>query len=192
MADASACGDTHEAPGQPVACTKPPLHRGPHSGPGTGSLVGAAWCTLPCRGRLCRGPCHPGDPTTPQPDKEKGERHVRDLIDFLRARLDEDEAIARAAYGNRWDTDTADSPGDRWVLSEDMHLMEADAGTATHAARHDPARVLREVGARRRIVDRYAWLREHGDTGGAAWVLPLLAVPYAAHPGYRPEWVPRT
>jgi hypothetical protein len=49
---------------------------------------------------------------------------------------------------------------------------------------------LPEVEASRRIVDRYAWLREHGDTGDARWVLPLLAVPYSSHPDYRPEWAP--
>jgi hypothetical protein len=70
MAADPVCGDTHEALGQPVACTRPPLHSGPHGGPGTGSVVGGAWCTLPCRGGLCRGPCHPGDPTTPQPDEK--------------------------------------------------------------------------------------------------------------------------
>jgi hypothetical protein len=53
-----------------------------------------------------------------------------------------------------------------------------------------PARVLREIDAKRQIVERYAWLREHGDTGGTAWVLPLLALPYADRPGYREEWRP--
>jgi hypothetical protein len=52
--------------------------------------------------------------------------------------------------------------------------------------------VLREIEAKRRIVDRYAWLREHGDTGGTAWVLPLLALPYADRPGYRDGWRPQS
>jgi hypothetical protein len=59
---APVCGDRHLILGQQITCTEPPLHRSPHSGPGTSPVVGAAWCTLPCRGRSCNGPCHPGDP----------------------------------------------------------------------------------------------------------------------------------
>lgn len=65
-----------------------------------------------------------------------------------------------------------------------------DGAVRAHQCRHDPARMLAEVEAKRRVVDRYAWLREHGDTGDAAWVLPLLGLPYADHPDYRPAWRP--
>ena len=61
---------------------------------------------------------------------------------------------------------------------------------AVHISEHDPARVLREIDAKRQIVDRYAWLREHGDTGGAAWILQALALPYADRPGYQESWRP--
>lgn len=67
---------------------------------------------------------------------------------------------------------------------------EVPTTVGAHIIRHDPARVLREVEAKRKVVDRYAWLREHGDTGDARWVLPLLAAVYADHPDYRPEWAP--
>ncbi|MET9222379.1 hypothetical protein ABZX65_26945 [Streptomyces sp. NPDC003300] len=63
MSAVPVCGDRHAVLGQHITCTEPPLHRGPHSGPGADGIVGAAWCTLPCQGRLCRGPCHPDDPT---------------------------------------------------------------------------------------------------------------------------------
>lgn len=137
-----------------------------------------------------------------------------DLVAFLRAQLDEDEALARAAtngtgewwwdhgYGDMCNDPTCpygeltDRPGPEdthgGTVLMDVHgydIKEPWQG-ADHIARHDPARVLREVEAKQRIVDRYAWLREHGDTGGAAWVLPLLALPYADHPDYRPEWAP--
>lgn len=72
---------------------------------------------------------------------------------------------------------------------------------ADHIARHDPARVLSEVEAKRRIVDACAQrIREDGDGQhdmlGVAWtatfaaeeVLPLLAQPYADHPDFRDEW----
>lgn len=60
---APACPSSRMVAGQRIACTEgSPVHRGPHGGPGTGGVVGAAWCDLPCSGRLCRGPCHDGDP----------------------------------------------------------------------------------------------------------------------------------
>lgn len=63
-----------------------------------------------------------------------------------------------------------------------------------HAALHDPARVLREIDAKRRIVNAIA----DADPDSAyitatftAWdVLRLLALPYADRPGYREEWRP--
>ncbi|KND45358.1 DUF6221 family protein [Streptomyces stelliscabiei] len=124
-----------------------------------------------------------------------------DLVQWLTACLDEDERKTRAIpvdLGHEWS-----DPGP-WVMAGsggggreaevakvadglEMPLAEV---VAHHIAVWDPARVLREIDAKRRIVDRYAWLREHGDTGGTEWVLPLLALPYADRPGYREEWRP--
>ncbi len=59
---APTCPAARLVAGQRIACAEPRLHRGPHAGPGRDGVVGAAWCDLPCRGRLCRGPCHDGDP----------------------------------------------------------------------------------------------------------------------------------
>lgn len=128
-----------------------------------------------------------------------------DLVAFLRARLAEDEAVARAVedrsapWDGQWVADGPDALrtrnghvlayGHRTTDGRDLPIP-LKPKLAAHWARHDPARVLREVEAKRRIVERYAWLREHGDTGGAAWVLPLLAAAYADHPDYRPEWAP--
>lgn len=134
---------------------------------------------------------------------------MNELSDWLRTQFNEDDRIAREATPGPWqNAPTARhhatpsgrseeavfaSPHDRGATVvaitgeavERQHLVDAE-----HIARHNPARVLREIDAKRRIVDRYAWLREHGDTGGAAWVLPLLALPYADRPGYREEWRP--
>ena len=113
-----------------------------------------------------------------------------DLVAFLRARVAEDEARARSAaesYGDRW---TADASGGVRGSIEYVSVIGEPGSPDDYVARHDPARVLREVDAKRRIVDRYAWLREHGDTGDAAWILPLLAAAYADHPDYREEWRP--
>ncbi|MDX2667408.1 DUF6221 family protein [Streptomyces stelliscabiei] len=67
-----------------------------------------------------------------------------------------------------------------------------------HAARHDPARVLREVEAKRSIIEqheRYAaerrrmmggWDPQSDDSP----ILAALAAVYADRPGYREEWRP--
>lgn len=68
-------------------------------------------------------------------------------------------------------------------------IEEMESGPGGHIVRHDPARVLAEVEAKRRIVDVCA---EPDDNGYdvAMMVLPLLALPYADHPDWRPEWAP--
>ncbi|MEU5742039.1 DUF6221 family protein [Streptomyces tendae] len=118
-----------------------------------------------------------------------------DLVQFLHARLDEDERTARAATAGPWRANKHKYGAEVYTESGEGVAFDHDAGgvgwdDADFIAEWDPARVLREIDAKRRIVDRYAWLREHGDTGGTAWVLPLLALPYADRPGYRDEWRP--
>ncbi|MEU6233851.1 DUF6221 family protein [Kitasatospora sp. NPDC047058] len=131
-----------------------------------------------------------------------------DLVAFLRARLDEDERIARRTR----------QPGYQWRnFDMDGELRDSDnAGTVayiphandrTHIARHDPARVLAEVDAKRHIIDLYeaaherhlnkaerlspsAMRRRAGRREALDDTLCLLALPYAGHPDYRPEWAP--
>jgi hypothetical protein len=70
---------------------------------------------------------------------------------------------------------------------------------ADHVAEHDPARVLREIEAKRQIVERYEELcaasKEDGLIGDVTeeyqdFLLRLLALPYADRPGFREEWRP--
>ncbi len=80
---------------------------------------------------------------------------------------------------------------------------------AVHIARHDPARVLREIDAKRQIIDQCAYWNERAaseavdppkspqpglDLGllldAMNPVLRLLALPYADRPDYREEWRP--
>jgi len=136
-----------------------------------------------------------------------------DLVQFLRARLAEDEQIAHIG-------DATEPPlsfrqiGDTGVIvaSDGKHAEECAngnwTGIAEHIVRHDPARVLAEVGAKRRLLEAHGPLNVEGDpfTGCTTcswrdemdelWVrwpcptLRLLALPYASHPNYRPEWAP--
>ena len=64
---------------------------------------------------------------------------------------------------------------------------------AEHIARHDPARVLAEVEAKRALIEETIrpWLGNDQTTGRIAWVaLRLLAWPYADRPGYQEVWRP--
>jgi hypothetical protein len=134
-----------------------------------------------------------------------------DIADFLRARLDEDEALA--ASGETWSAFDEATQGTRRV-DVDHSIERVVACTRSwrglHIARHDPARVLAEVEAKRRLIDEhkpsrpeYMPRRERGCqtcTTAQEWdtkaneanclTLRLLALPYADHPAYREEWRP--
>jgi hypothetical protein len=108
----------------------------------------------------------------------------RVLVSFLLARLDEDEAAARAAAA-------IEQTGDDTPLPVAPPL-------ADHIARHDPKRVLREVAAKRAVAR--LWLE--GLTGqlndpsvvpaldAVETVLVELAAVYADHPEFRSSWLP--
>jgi hypothetical protein len=131
-----------------------------------------------------------------------------DLIAFLNGRLDEDEASAKAAGGDTWRADdsgiyhedAASRPGP-FAVGPYEHLGEE----GTHIARHDPVRALREVEAKRAILDGYLWVAARkADDGGiernyqfrSGEVIALeiavrqLAIIYSGHPDYRDEWQP--
>lgn len=83
---------------------------------------------------------------------------------------------------------------------------EVASGAAGHIARHDPARVLAEVDAKRKILDEIVpdvdelvelaedrKARPEGDDAPDpehTRLLRLLALPYADHLDYRDEWRP--
>lgn len=145
-----------------------------------------------------------------------------DLVAFLRARLEEDEQIARAATPGPWawtpEKDVWDQNGPTLIRkgtdAPDAELVEVAAGWGhdawgiyisdadqAHIAAHDPARVLREIEAKRRLVERYERAlenrRAHPDDLASAGALlalhgtvKVLAMPYADHPDYRDEWRP--
>jgi len=141
------------------------------------------------------------------------------LIEFLTARLAEDGQAAQDAaeetskFLSSWDA--AQGGGAVW-RSEGGGIYTASAShpfatdpyggglgtTGVHIARHDPARVLREVAAKRRMLDEVVSLIDGLDadleltkgtqgwtsTGESDLLFKILALPYADHEDYRPEW----
>ncbi|MFH9579108.1 DUF6221 family protein [Streptomyces globisporus] len=120
-----------------------------------------------------------------------------DLVQFLRDRLDDDERIARHAVDGPW-VDPMGGPirggyEERFVIAQQVQRWNSQ-----HIVRHDPARVLREVEAKRRILYLAVQLpkvtasTDMFDNSRDAWadVLKQLALPYADHPDYRDEWRP--
>lgn len=119
-----------------------------------------------------------------------------ELVGWLRAQLDEDERVAREAgyRASAWPL------GDTWWLEGVEHnVVGAEEAycyphNAAHIARWDPARVLAEVDAKRRIIEDAEFWMWNDDRGGpdpmSASALRLLALPYADRPGYREQWRP--
>ncbi len=112
---------------------------------------------------------------------------MNDLVRFLRGRLAEDEAVARAAA-----TDT-DHRGDWWDSSTLMATMQLPRADADHIAAHGPVRVLADVQAKRRLIEESIDADQAGEywnSESREWALRLLALPYAGHPDYRDVWRP--
>ncbi|MCI3240266.1 DUF6221 family protein [Streptomyces spinosisporus] len=124
-----------------------------------------------------------------------------DLVQWLRAQLDEDERIARAAGGTWWAP--PDLPGEVYD-SGGVNIDAKLKSFAAHIAEHDPARVLREIDAKRRMLELHHSIElptealdacaECEVTGAypeyPCRTLRLLALPYSDRPGYREEWRP--
>jgi hypothetical protein len=135
---------------------------------------------------------------------------VEDLARWLGAQLDTDAEKARAAcWDEQSDVWTARPPQasyerytvvdycDDGVVVVTPENADAD-GVGQHVAEWDPARVLREIDAKRRIIAEHAlngWVCTTCDNGEVEQVFPcptlrLLAVVYADREGYREEWAP--
>lgn len=133
-----------------------------------------------------------------------------ELITWLRAQLDDDERVARAAIAGPWEADLGDvriNDAERRpiaYLAATSGKREIEERNAAHIARWDPARVLAEIEAKRRILDEYETVcaevrdpksAEHRANARARQfalegVLRLLASAYAGEPGWREEWRP--
>ena len=159
------------------------------------------------------------------------------ITEFLEARIAEDATLAAEATPGPWVQSTAEAAADTviftnggtWVTNIDncpavgQHQPTPGGSVCPdqaipngdHIARHDPARVLAECEAKRRIVENERWrpwppamecaghpgpFMPHGDYGedycfaagphqdGLNENLRALAAVYADHPDYDQEW----
>jgi hypothetical protein len=144
-----------------------------------------------------------------------------DITEFVRARLDEDEAAAKAWQSPPWREDATnwrvvgqreprydngrsetltviDVSGRAVDFAEAIQVRwDSNGERAEHIARHDPARVLREVAAKRAIVAQHVAIpmrgieasscRECRSTWPCSTVRHFAAV-WSDHPDYRAEW----
>ncbi|MFF4346838.1 DUF6221 family protein [Streptomyces sp. NPDC001530] len=141
---------------------------------------------------------------------------MSDLVEWFGEQLDEDERITREATPGWWTpwrrsmthvlkdlihsvVTQGQKPGDR------AKIVTASWSDAEHIARHNPARVLREIDAERQVLRDLEQAEftlskaeprtaPHDLMTGAVNALRrtvrLLALPYADRPGYREEWRP--
>ncbi|WP_371053639.1 DUF6221 family protein [Rhodococcus gordoniae] len=140
------------------------------------------------------------------------------IVEFLEARIAEDEAIAREAIdpdrpGTHWKWEAPDDYGDDpeaplWLrtveefpttsgvgdlpafpVGYDFMASPSSRGMA-HIARHDPARVLRQCAALRGLVEWHVHINGSSvdDIEYPIELLTYLAGIWSDHPDYRQEW----
>ncbi|MFJ4742648.1 DUF6221 family protein [Streptomyces sp. NPDC088775] len=124
-----------------------------------------------------------------------------DMIDFVRARLAEEERIALEAGGDSWRC-PADVPGEVHDRSGAIAFSLRNLGFDQHIADQDPARTLRRIETSRVLLDEYAEVADldtdrpqhdfrSGRAVGLGFAVRQLAAEHAGHPGYRARWLPR-
>jgi len=134
------------------------------------------------------------------------------LVQFLNERLDEEEADARAAFARSLSGQRRGQPefSGRWgQLVDDIVRLEDGMRVGPtfwppavpHVLRHDPARVLADVAAKRAIIAEHKLLGSVYSDGilwcqtctprtvGPCVTLRLLAGPFADHSDFRQEWL---
>jgi len=117
------------------------------------------------------------------------------IVEFLEARVTEDELTANAAIEDAADwhalhsyRDIKDDDGHYVVLADSKHPT---IGQAAHIARHSPARVLRQCEAARAVIAEFLHLDALGDLPGRTATenaLKQLASVHCDHPDFDPTW----
>lgn len=125
------------------------------------------------------------------------------IVEFLRARLDEEAEAARAANDapGRWIPDGYGNVNAAEIATSGptvTHIATAETGAiAVHIVRHSPARVLREVDAKRKRLAEYEAVLDGLDLGvhedrvlheTAFAMVAADAEVYSDHPDYDTAW----
>lgn len=124
------------------------------------------------------------------------------IVEFIRARLDEDEQEAHAAFSGQMDPENGWGSDGRAVTPH-VGVIHEDVQRA-HVIKWNPARVLSGVAAKRRVVDAYVerstsmpdWGgAEHddypgGERDGLSFAVRAVASEWSGHPNFRREWAP--
>ncbi|MCU8589332.1 DUF6221 family protein [Streptomyces sp. A13(2022)] len=136
-----------------------------------------------------------------------------ELVVWLRAQLDEEAEAAQRAFSGQADPENgwgAYRPEGQRHTTITPHVgIVHETVQADHVVTWNPARVLREIEAKRHILAQCAYWNERADREAADPpkypqpgldlgllldamnpVLRLLAQPYADRPGYREAWRP--
>ena len=118
------------------------------------------------------------------------------ITEFLTARLDEDEATARASeFPAEWVArpDMTNQP----IMAGGYRIATSAASVMGHIARHDPARVLADVAAKRAIValhsasdgrDPSCSSIDYPELAEDCETLRAMLQPFADHPDYDKAW----
>ncbi len=117
------------------------------------------------------------------------------VVEFLEARLTEDELTAHAAIEGSPDwqahydyRDVKDADGHYVVLADSRYPT---AEQAAHIARHSPARVLAECEIKRSLIAEFLRHDALGDVAGRSVLedtLRAISSAYSGHPDYDPAW----
>lgn len=137
------------------------------------------------------------------------------VIEFLEARIAEDEAVAQAATQSPWEWDDEQAQDEAFLYAPDdapvivaygLHtqgFLECSDEDRTHIVRHDPSRVLAECAAKRAIIADNAEfvtavtelsaalpgkLNQDPDAPWRTIMLRHLAAVYSNHEDFQEEW----
>jgi ribosomal protein S24E len=111
------------------------------------------------------------------------------VIAWLREQLAEDERVALAVKADLIER------GHKPTILYDLRHTEGNTTTITRVALYNSAERLLEIEAKRRIVKEMTWVLANSTPERAVWdyaslTVRLLALSYAARPGYDESWRP--
>lgn len=136
---------------------------------------------------------------------------MSELVEWLKAQLDEDERIAQAASEWPWTLHPEgdkilrhnDGTYDDWE-DEDLIVVEtmgwssqATRSNGLHVIRWEPSQVVQDIAAKRLIIGYHSGSHEcSGEDGNCMWipadeVCDTVRALASACPGYDPSWGPQ-